>query len=92
MSAGLIPILSDIPPFVRLASESGQGVIVNRDRIDAAAEQVQALALQADADFDTRRAVSMAYVSRYDWKHVVGRYVDEYHTALGTRRTREAVR
>ncbi|MBB2757134.1 UNVERIFIED_ORG: alpha-1,3-mannosyltransferase [Xanthomonas campestris] len=92
MSAGLIPILSDIPPFVRLASESGQGVIVNRDRIDAAADQVQALALQADVDFDTRRAASMAYVSRYDWKHVVGRYVDEYHTALGIRRAREAVR
>lgn len=52
MSAGLIPILSDIPPFVRLATESGQGVIVNRDRIQAAADSVQALALQANADFD----------------------------------------
>ncbi len=92
MSAGLIPILSDIPPFVRLASESGQGVIVNRDRIEAAADQVQALALQSDSDFDTRRSASMAYVSRYDWKHVVGRYVDEYHDALGIPRVQEAVR
>ncbi|WP_184420038.1 glycosyltransferase family 4 protein [Xanthomonas euvesicatoria] len=92
MSAGLIPILSDIPPFVRLASESGQGVIVSRDRIEAAADQVQTLALQSDSDFDTRRAASMAYVSRYDWKHVVGRYVDEYHDALGIPRVQEAVR
>ncbi|WP_115528106.1 MULTISPECIES: glycosyltransferase family 4 protein [Xanthomonas] len=92
MSAGLIPILSDIPPFVRLASESGQGVIVNRDRIEAAADQVQALALTADGDFATRRAASMAYVSRYDWKHVVGRYIDEYHTALGTPRPQETPR
>ncbi|WP_115554048.1 glycosyltransferase family 4 protein [Xanthomonas arboricola] len=92
MSAGLIPILSDIPPFVRLASESGQGVIVNRDRIEAAADQVQALALTADGDFATRRAASMAYVSRYDWKHVVGRYIDEYHTALGSPRPQETPR
>ncbi|KGE51956.1 glycosyltransferase family 4 protein [Xanthomonas axonopodis pv. vasculorum] len=92
MSAGLIPILSDIPPFVRLASGSGQGVIVSRDRIEAAADQVQALALQSDSDFDTRRSASMAYVSRYDWKHVVGRYVDEYHDALGIPRVQEAVR
>ncbi|WP_115562383.1 glycosyltransferase family 4 protein [Xanthomonas arboricola] len=92
MSAGLIPILSDIPPFVRLASESGQGVIVNRDRIEAAADQVQALALTADGDFATRRATSMAYVSRYDWKHVVGRYIDEYHSALGTPRPQETPR
>ncbi len=92
MSAGLIPILSDIPPFVRLASESGQGVIVNRDKIEAAADQVQALALHADNDFDTRRTASMAYVSRYDWKHVVGRYIDEYHDALGIPRVQEAVR
>lgn len=34
----------------------------------------------------------MAYVSRYDWKHVVGRYVDEYHDALGIPRVQEAVR
>ncbi|MEA9586330.1 glycosyltransferase family 4 protein [Xanthomonas sp. WHRI 10064A] len=92
MSAGLIPILSDIPPFVRLASESGQGVIVNRDRIEAAADQVQALALTADGDFATRRAASMAYVSRYDWKHVVGRYIDEYHSALGSPRPQETPR
>ncbi|WOB24928.1 MULTISPECIES: glycosyltransferase family 4 protein [Xanthomonas] len=92
MSAGLIPILSDIPPFVRLASESGQGVIVNRDRIEAAADQVQALALTADGDFAVRRAASMAYVSRYDWKHVVGRYIDEYHSALGTPRPQETLR
>ncbi|MFC7521904.1 glycosyltransferase family 4 protein [Xanthomonas populi] len=92
MSAGLIPILSDIPPFVRLAGESGQGVIVNRDKLETAADQVQALALHSDEDFDTRRTASMAYVSRYDWKHVVGRYIDEYHSALGTRRAQEAVR
>lgn len=92
MSAGLIPILSDIPPFVRLATESGQGVIVNRDRIQAAADSVQALALQANADFDARRTATMAYVARYDWRHVVGRYIDEYHAALGTPRTQEAVR
>ncbi|MEE7547186.1 glycosyltransferase family 4 protein [Xanthomonas sp. Kuri4-1] len=85
MSAGLIPILSDIPPFARLLGESGQGVLVDRAQIQPAADRVQALAQAADADFDARRQAAMAYVARYDWRHVVGRYVEEYRAALGGR-------
>ncbi|HBK46224.1 MAG TPA: glycosyl transferase family 1 [Xanthomonadaceae bacterium] len=92
MSAGLIPVLSDIPPFARLLRESGQGVQVDRTDPQGAAARVQALARAADHDYAARRDAAMAYVSRYDWRHVVGRYVDEYRAAIGAPRAREATR
>ncbi len=84
MSAGLIPVLSDIPPFARLLRESGQGVLVEPADAEHAAIKVQALAMDSDADFAERRKQLMRFVTRYDWRHVVGQYIDEYHYALGT--------
>lgn len=92
MSAGLIPVLSDIPPFARLLEESGQGVLVDRSDAATAAARVQALARTSDGDFAARRAATMAYVERYDWRHVVGRYIEEYHAALGPGRPQEVLR
>ncbi|WDS38231.1 glycosyltransferase family 4 protein [Pseudoxanthomonas sp.] len=83
MSAGLLPVLSNIPPFARLHRESGLGVIVDPKHADAAAEAAERLADVSQADFSARRDQAMAYVERYDWKHVVGRYVAEYQAALG---------
>lgn len=83
MSAGLVPVLSHIPPFVRLQRESGLGVIVDPANAGAAADAAEALANVSDEVYASRRDAAMAYVERYDWKHVVGRYVDEYHAALG---------
>jgi alpha-1,3-mannosyltransferase len=82
MSAGLIPVLSNIPPFVRLNRESGLGAIVDPGDAEAAAAATERLAEVSQAEFSTRRELAMAYVERYDWKHVVGRYVDEYRAAL----------
>jgi alpha-1,3-mannosyltransferase len=92
MSAGLIPVLSDIPPFARLSGESGQGILVDRDDPIGAAVRVERLALELERDFGRRREAAMAYVERYDWRHVVGRYLDEYRNALGQRHPQEALR
>lgn len=92
MSAGLIPVLSDIPPFARLSGESGQGILVDRDDPIGAAVRVERLALELERDFGRRREAAMAYVERYDWRHVVGRYLDEYRSALGQRHPQEALR
>jgi alpha-1,3-mannosyltransferase len=92
MSAGLVPVLSDIPPFARLQRESGLGVLVDRANAETAASCVQTLA-RVDGDaYARRRAAAMAYVARYDWRHVVGRYLDEYRAALGLPQGQEAVR
>jgi alpha-1,3-mannosyltransferase len=92
MSAGLIPVLSDIPPFARLLNESGQGIMVDRNDPVGAAVAVEQLAQVIAQDFEPRRNATMAYVERYDWRHVVGRYLDEYRAALGHPIPREALR
>lgn len=92
MSAGLIPVLSDIPPFARLHGESGLGVLVDRDDPVAAAAAVEQLAQETAGDFERRRSAAMACVERYDWRHVVGCYLEEYRAALGHARPREALR
>lgn len=91
MSAGLLPVLSDIPPFVRLHAGSGQGVLVDRTDARAAAARVQVLAVAADADFAQRRASAMAFATRFDWRHVAGRYLDEYAAALDSVRAGEVL-
>ncbi|SEK80522.1 alpha-1,3-mannosyltransferase [Pseudoxanthomonas sp. GM95] len=83
MSAGLVPVLSQIPPFMRLHRESDLGVIVDPRNPAAGAEAAEQQATVSEQEYTARRTRAMAYVARYDWKHVVGRYVAEYHAALG---------
>ncbi|MBC7989400.1 MAG: glycosyltransferase family 4 protein [Luteimonas sp.] len=81
MSAGLVPILSAIPPYEKLVSESATGLLVRTDQLDAAGRAVRACVDIGDAAFAARRLQAMRHVARYDWRHVVGRYVDEYQRA-----------
>ncbi|HHW4680680.1 MAG TPA: glycosyltransferase family 4 protein [Xylella taiwanensis] len=83
MSAGLIPVLSDIPPFARLHRESRLGVLVDPLQPQQAAVAVQALAVQMDANFIEWRRQAMAFTDRYHWRHVIGCYIEEYRRALG---------
>jgi alpha-1,3-mannosyltransferase len=81
MSAGLVPILSRIPPFEKLVAESGTGVLVHADQPESAARAVSSLADIDDAAFAARRQRAMREAARHDWRHVVGRYVEEYRRA-----------
>ncbi|ALR01421.1 glycosyltransferase family 4 protein [Xylella fastidiosa] len=83
MSAGLIPVLSDIPPFARLHRESGLGVLVDPLQPQQAAVAVQGLAVQVDTHFIDWRSQAMAFSDRYHWRYVIGCYQDEYCRALG---------
>lgn len=83
MSAGLLPVLSNIPPFARLARESGQGVLVDPADTQAAAAAVAAYAATVDPAYATQRQAAMDYAQRHDWGRVVDAYVAEYHAALG---------
>ncbi|HEX5125151.1 MAG TPA: glycosyltransferase family 4 protein [Rhodocyclaceae bacterium] len=81
MSAGLYPVLSDIPPFRALAEQSGFGTILPG-------------ALQNDNDINAllnahavdngkhvrRRADMQTFALRYDWQRVAERYVDVYES------------
>jgi alpha-1,3-mannosyltransferase len=81
MSAGLVPVLGDIPPYARLIEEAGLGALVDPRNPGAAAEAVIALAGVPEDAFRTRRAAAMAHAARYDWNAVAQRYRDEYRQA-----------
>lgn len=78
MSAGLIPVLSDIPPFRHLVERSGLGVLVHDGREDeAAAWLVEAHRCWRNT-LPARRARAMAFTEPYDWRHVAVRYQRVY--------------
>lgn len=82
MSAGLLPVLSRIPPFARLHEASGAGVLVDPDRADDAAARVQALAARSDTDLVSLQAGCRAFAARYGWDRVGARYLREYQRAV----------
>lgn len=81
MSAGLIPILSAIPPFERLAGETLLPLIVPDDT-ELAAEAVLALHQRVAASHGALREQAQRVVQRYSWRNVVGAYVEEYERAV----------
>lgn len=82
MSAGLVPILSTIPPYAKLQAESKLGLLVDAQAPEAAAQAVRQLANVDEETFEARRRHALAYVTRYDWDAVVDRYRNEYRQAL----------
>lgn len=79
MSAGLTPILSDIPPFRRLIENSSLGFLLEDIHSpEAAIEQLLALHAEGNGAYQQRRAKAIAFASRYAWPQVVDRYIDIY--------------
>ncbi|MGI4797141.1 MAG: glycosyltransferase family 4 protein [Janthinobacterium lividum] len=73
MSAGLVTILSDIPPFRRLVERTGVGVALDFLAPSKAALSVVSM-------FAELRSIGSAEdaVSGMDWRHVAGAYAREY--------------
>jgi alpha-1,3-mannosyltransferase len=85
MSAGLTPILSDIPPFRRLVDESGLGSLIELDSAPSASiNMLVQLHAQGDAGYQVRRAAAMEFAQRYAWPQVADRYLALYEQ-LGRR-------
>ncbi len=82
MSAGLVPILSGIPAFMRLVAAAGVGLTVDADDPAAAAAAIAALPVDdTDLQAEWRRRV-MAVAARYDWQEVASRYGGVYESAM----------
>ncbi|MEL1263404.1 glycosyltransferase family 4 protein [Pseudoxanthomonas putridarboris] len=82
MSAGLVPVLADIPPYAKLHAESRLGIVVDAQDPTSAAHAVGELAAVDPDAFMARRRQAIAHVARYDWDAVVDRYRDEYRWAV----------
>lgn len=82
MSAGLTPVLSDIPPFRNLLEQSNAGLLLADDAPEANVGRLLALhAAQSDQlVYAQRRAQAQAFADRYNWRHIANRYADVYRT------------
>ncbi len=79
MSAGLTPILSDIPPFKRLIDESNLGYCFDPDtQISGAIAQLLQLHQQGDAAYRERKASARNFSVRYAWPAVADHYLSLY--------------
>jgi alpha-1,3-mannosyltransferase len=89
MSAGLTPVLSDIPPFRSLIEQSGMGLLLTVEgSAEGIAENVDHLLklhAGAQADYSQRRAQAQQFVDRYNWRHIANRYMDVYQTLASSR-------
>ena len=85
LSAGLIPVLSDIPPFAKLTSRAGLGMTYDPDDAARAAARVNRL-VSNDAAYDALRQRAMDAAISYDWAAVAGTYVSLYRAVLARNR------
>ena len=87
MSAGLIPILSTIPPFRQLVDSTGVGLILDSASPATQAQQIAQLHAryiqQADNGNDQeRRYAARRATSPYSWKGVAASYVQQYDQVM----------
>jgi alpha-1,3-mannosyltransferase len=83
MSAGLIPILSDIPPFRRLVARTGLGMIVDFSKPEMAASNLLRNLDVIASGYAEQRAACMRAAAAYDWRHVCRDYARLYDAVLG---------
>lgn len=90
MSAGLTPILSDIPPFKRLVENSGLGFTFNSaSATEDALNRLLALHGQGETAYAGRRAAAMEFAKNYAWPKVADHYLEIYEELA--RRPQEAI-
>lgn len=78
MSAGLTPILSDIPPFRNLVEKSGLGILIDKQDRNDQVMKIIGLYEQGNLAHEKRRRTAQAFVQRYSWRHIADRYVQIY--------------
>lgn len=83
MSAGLIPLLSDIPPFRRLVANTGLGMILDYASPDSGVRSLLKDLDKIAADYAGERAACMHAAATFDWRHVSQDYARLYEAATG---------
>lgn len=78
MSAGLTPVLSNIPPFRRLVDEAGMGIVADTVELSGMADQLTALHARGQLAHEQRRESAMGFAERYSWRRIATRYIDLY--------------
>jgi alpha-1,3-mannosyltransferase len=84
MSAGLIPLLSDIPPFQRLHSRTRLGLILDYSDPDSAARRLLQKVPDIAANYSDLRAACIRAAKAYEWPRVCREYSQLYDAATGS--------
>jgi alpha-1,3-mannosyltransferase len=85
LSAGLFPILSDIPPFRRLVEQTGLGITVDFSRPHAAVPQFLARWREVCINYQEVRTALISAAAEFDWMRPSRAYMRLYEAVLGTR-------
>ena len=80
LSAGLVPVLNDIPPFRRLVEQTGVGLVA--DLSDAGSTAARLEAYDREADHAVSRRAAIASVAQYDWRDIAKRFAVQYAEVL----------
>ena len=83
MSAGLFPLLSEIPPFRRLIARTGLGITIDYSSPDAGARHLLQNVPEIASSYAARRAACMRAAKAYDWPGVCREYSKFYNAAIG---------
>jgi alpha-1,3-mannosyltransferase len=83
MSAGLIPLLSDIPPFRRLVASTGLGLIIDYSQPDAGARCLLRTLTEVVSEYAEQRAACIEAAAAFDWQRVCQEYGTLYGAATG---------
>jgi alpha-1,3-mannosyltransferase len=88
LSAGLFPVLSDIPAFRHLVEQTGVGLIVDFSQPEAAAGRFLARWREVSLDYQAVRATLIKAAAAFDWRNKSAAYMDVYQAVLGGLRRR----
>ena len=83
MSAGLIPLLSDIPPFRRLVARTGCGMIIDYSQPDMGMRCWLKNLARIAPEYAEQRAACMQAAAAFDWRRVCQEYDTLYNAATG---------
>jgi alpha-1,3-mannosyltransferase len=84
MSAGLFPLLSDIPPFRLLVARTGLGMIVDYSHSEMGARCLLKNLARIASEYAEQRAACMQAAIAYDWRRVCQEFATLYDAATGT--------
>jgi len=82
MSAGLLPILSRIPPFEALIERAGAGLVVDPTEPAQVARKIAHYHEKMDASWRADRERTLTFANSRNWTRVADAYFDEYEAAL----------
>lgn len=83
MSAGLFPLLSEIPPFRRLIARTGLGIAVDYCSPEAGARLLLQNLPKIASSYAERRAACIRAAKAYDWPGVCQEYFKLYNAVTG---------